>query len=55
MKTALHQKRNDGMTKREVETLVPEEREFASDVQTCDFHLHIVVQAIEDQLLRDAA
>ncbi len=48
MKAALHKERNDGMAECELEAFVAKKRQFPRDMQTCDLHLHIIVQAIED-------
>src|SRR5437762_14356985 len=50
MKAALHKERNDGMAECELEAFVAKKGQFTCNMQTCDLHLHIIVQAIEDQL-----
>src|ERR1700682_5278867 len=54
MKAALHNKRDNLRTSDQVKTFIPQEREFARDVKPRDFYLHVVAEAVEDQLLRDA-
>src|ERR1700686_359582 len=54
MKAALHNKRDNVRTSDQMKTFIPQERQFARDVETRDLHLHVVTQTVEDQLLRDA-
>src|SRR6202035_571169 len=54
MKAALHNKRNDLRTSDQVKAFVAQERELPRDMKPRDFHLHVVAEAVENQLLRDA-
>src|SRR6266536_5265756 len=54
MKATLHKKRNDGMAECELEASVAKKAKFSRNMKLCDFHLHVIVQTIEDQLLGDS-
>src|SRR5581483_799391 len=54
MKAVLLNESYNRVGDRQVDTFVAQESKFVRDVQPRDLHLHVIVQAIEDELLGNA-